>query len=739
MLRSLWSTVWAVTALLAAPAHANEVVLFCAVDARLSECLAIVDAIRTELASASDGAAAKVELEFVDPASSPQAPAGVALAAYLRAKYRQRPVDVAVAISSGAIDFLLEQPDLFAGRPAAVLVGHEHSVEVARVPPGAALIEIPLRPAATVELAASLQPGLEHVFVLTSALDGRRERAIVDDLGQLAERFDVQYLVGFGLDDLLDRVSRLPRNSMLLYDSTERGGLLDAEAAAERLAEAANAPLYTLHEHDIGRGAIGGYVTPVGAIGAEAARLVLRQLHGAGDTTTVTTVRGSLVVDAAAMRQQGFAETRLPASAEQRFGQSSVWRLYQGWIVTLLVLAALQFVLVGAFLIQSIQRRKDRVALNEAAYRFQLARIAGQVGFWQWDLASNEWTAEPELRRLLGFDGASAPSDWCAYIHCEDRERVSKAAENYVQGFAEGFDIQHRVKDHYNRERWFLSRGQLLRGLKNQPTRLVGMAIDITERKRQEDDRARAQLELHEQRVELAHLGRAAAAGALSGALAHELKQPLSAILMNAQAGQDYITKPNADYNEVKAILADIEGQCRRAGEIIRNLRNLLRPGEEHFAPVHIFSVVNDVLTLLHSDLVARNVRVAVAPMTGVPAIIGERVQLQQVMLNVINNAIDAMSNTDPRERCIEISATTDAGRVHISVADTGCGLGTANADEIFKPFVSTKRHGLGLGLTLSRSIVDRHGGRIWASSNTDRGTTVHMEFPVETAEIAAA
>jgi C4-dicarboxylate-specific signal transduction histidine kinase len=308
-----------------------------------------------------------------------------------------------------------------------------------------------------------------------------------------------------------------------------------------------------------------------------------------------------------------------------------------------------------------------------------------------------------------------------------------------VEGFAEGFDVQHRVEDHYNRERWFLSRGRLLRGLKNQPTRLVGMAIDITERKRQEDDRARAQLELHEQRVELAHLGRAAAAGALSGALAHELKQPLSAILMNAQAGQDYITKPNLDYNEVKAILADIEGQCRRAGEIIRNLRNLLRPGEEHFAPVHIFSVVSDVLTLLHSDVVARNVRVAIAPMTDVPAIIGERVQLQQVMLNVINNAIDAMSNTDPRERCIGISATTDSGLVHISVADTGCGLGTANPDEIFKPFVSTKRHGLGLGLTLSRSIVDRHGGRIWAASNADGGTTVHMEFPVETAEIAAA
>ena len=169
----------------------------------------------------------------------------------------------------------------------------------------------------------------------------------------------------------------------------------------------------------------------------------------------------------------------------------------------------------------------------------------------------------------------------------------------------------------------------------------------------------------------------------------------------------------------------------RRAGEVIHHLRNLLQRGDEHFEIVHLDAVVSDVLQLVHSDLVARNIRVSLAPMSSLPEILGDRVQLQQVVLNLLNNAADAMSNVAPRDRRISIGAALEAERVHLRVADTGCGFGDRNPDSIFKPFVTTKRNGLGLGLSISRSIVEAHGGRIWAENNSNGGATLHMVLPV--------
>src|SRR5882672_890627 len=609
-------------------ARAHEVVLLYGLDQRVPGYAALVDAIEAEIDGAPDLEHVEIYPEFLDELHFPEEADQRVFAEYLRSKYADDTVDAVVAVSSGAVAFLGSHRDsVFVGVPV-VFSALETSPYTVDVPPRSSAVIVPFEPTKTIELARRLQPRLENVFVVEddSERSSSRRAALQRDLRGLGEGLRVEYLEGLSLAALLEHVGRLPANSMILYDvllKDAAGRTLDATDVAQQLADNANAPVYGLHAAYVGRGIVGGYLSPFDRIGSEVGRLVLRVLRGDASIPAATKLAASYVVDARAMSRWRLEQARLPVATDQRFASPSIWKLYQGWIITLLVLVALQFALIVALLIQSISRRKDRLALTEAAHRFRLARIAGQVGFWQWDPASDRIAVEPELREFLGHDAAAGgPIDWRTHVYAKDLPNVLKAARNHLRGRSSYFEVQHRVLDRGNNLRWFLSRGQVLRDRDNRPIRMVGTAIDITDRKRGEDERARAQLELQEQRVELAHLGRAAAAGALSVALAHELKQPLSAILSNAQAGQKYLAKRDLDRAELAAILLDIESDGRRAGDVIHHLRNLLHRGDEHYEVVHLDAVVDEVLHLVHSDLVARNVRILLSSMSTLPAIL---------------------------------------------------------------------------------------------------------------------
>lgn len=232
------------------------------------------------------------------------------------------------------------------------------------------------------------------------------------------------------------------------------------------------------------------------------------------------------------------------------------------------------------------------------------------------------------------------------------------------------------------------------------------------------------------QRRQLAHLGRVALLGELSGALAHELNQPLAAILANANAASRMLAAGNDDTGELRAIIADIVADDKRAGAVIRRLRALIRRGEAELQPVALNEIVSDVLELARSDLIERRVSVEIDLTTLSTMVLADRVQLQQVMLNLIVNACDAMSSAPPPARCIEIGTSAGTEGVHLRVIDCGVGMSPDNLESVFEPFVSTKEHGLGLGLAICRSIVDAHGGRMWASNNQNGGATFHVLLP---------
>ncbi len=253
---------------------------------------------------------------------------------------------------------------------------------------------------------------------------------------------------------------------------------------------------------------------------------------------------------------------------------------------------------------------------------------------------------------------------------------------------------------------------------------MLGVSQDVTQQKQ-------AERQLEQQRSELAHISRAVVLGELSGSLAHELNQPLAAILSNAQAAQRFLAKDPPDLGEVRDILSDIVTEDRRAGEVIRRLRALLKGGDPRREPLAVGDVIEEVLALARSDLIGRGVAVHRDFAGGLPPLPGDRVQLQQVLLNLILNGCDAMAETPPAGRTLTVATARDGAMVRVSVSDRGCGLVGGDTERIFQPFFTTKSHGLGMGLAICRSIVAAHGGRIWAEPNPDRGAVFHVTLPV--------
>ncbi|RYD48984.1 MAG: PAS domain S-box protein [Verrucomicrobiaceae bacterium] len=254
-------------------------------------------------------------------------------------------------------------------------------------------------------------------------------------------------------------------------------------------------------------------------------------------------------------------------------------------------------------------------------------------------------------------------------------------------------------------------------------TLVLSVIVDITARRDAEDEARR-------HRDELAHVTRVTTLSELSGSLAHELNQPLAIILANAQAAQRLLAQSPPDMAEVREILADIVDEDRRAGEVISRLRALLKRGETKMMPVSFNEIVTEVLHLTHADLIGRGVSVVRALSPKLPLVAGDRVQFQQVLLNLILNAADAMAEKPAGSRQIHVTTSVEGNVARLSVRDGGSGL-PEDIEQLFEPFFTTKQHGLGMGLAICRSIVSAHGGRLRAESHSEGGAVFHLEIPI--------
>jgi signal transduction histidine kinase len=275
---------------------------------------------------------------------------------------------------------------------------------------------------------------------------------------------------------------------------------------------------------------------------------------------------------------------------------------------------------------------------------------------------------------------------------------------------------------------------------------LMMLAALIEERRRAEEqtrqaheEARRAQEEARREREELAHVLRVATLGELTASLAHQINQPLAAIVTNAQAALRLLGATPAEPALAQDALADIAQDAHRASQIIRRMRALFHKEHEEHVAVDINALIEDALGLLSADMERKRIVVRVARGEALlPAILGDAVQLQQVVLNVVVNACEAIEATGVGPRAILIETTQPAlGRLALAVRDSGIGVKEADLERIFEHFVSSKPQGLGMGLAISRSIVQAHGGRIWATANADMGLTMHVELPVPADQVS--
>jgi two-component system sensor kinase FixL len=365
--------------------------------------------------------------------------------------------------------------------------------------------------------------------------------------------------------------------------------------------------------------------------------------------------------------------------------------------------------------------------LRETQRRMELAASAAELSMWMWDIVRNEIWITDKGRALFGF-GPSEKLDFDRFrssMHPDDRESVLKAVENSLRTGAE-YRCEYRVVSADGQLRWIAGRGHVEFNGDGQPVRMRGASLDITKRKQAEEQVAC-------QRNEMAHLSRVSTLGELSGSIAHELNLPLSAILSNAQAAQRILANGDADPAEVREILNEIVSEDKHAAEVIQRLRQWLKKDMLQQHSLQINEVVEDVLKLIRSDLINQKVTVDTQLARNLPMVTGDPVQLQQVLVNLVVNACDAMTscNTPERRLLIRTGIENGSSAVTVSVTDRGDSIPREKLEQIFEPFFTTKEKGMGLGLSVCRTIIAAHRGKLWATNNADCGATFHFSLPI--------
>jgi PAS domain S-box-containing protein len=369
-------------------------------------------------------------------------------------------------------------------------------------------------------------------------------------------------------------------------------------------------------------------------------------------------------------------------------------------------------------------------AQQDSERRWRAVYENSAVGIGLTDLSGCFLVANPVLQKMLGYtEDEICNLSLLEITPEEDREttrsRIAQAAEGRL--------LEYRLERRYFRKDgsivWGNTSMSVIPATERAPAMFVKIVEDITERKEAEERLQKAQ-------AELAHVTRVTTMGELAASIAHEVNQPLGAILNNGNVCLRLLAAAPVVRDEMREALSDIVNDANRTGAIIARIRALARRSIPEMTSLRLEDVIADVLTLARRELAERRITVRTETADDLPCVAGDRVQLQQVLLNLVINGVEAMNTVEPRRRTMTICGKRGELRGEpaavITVRDLGNGFGSADLEQLFEPFYTTKAHGMGMGLRISRSIMEAHGGRLWATANSGAGATFLCAFPVQ-------
>jgi PAS domain S-box-containing protein len=774
---------------------------------------------------------------------------------YLGALFAGHRLDLVVPMGAPAVGFAQKyRARLFPDTPMLLASVDQRMVQSSMLTTNDAVIAVRHDVRLLVEAMLQLMPDTTNVVMVfgNSPLERFWADAFMRESQLPANHLGCESFSGLSFEKMKQRAAALPRGSVMLFGDLLVDGDGIPQTGDEALANlhaAANAPIFGIHDFQLGHGIVGGPLIPVHELARQSASAAARILGGESPASFRPPPMGPAVptYDWRELRQWNISEDRLPPGSVIKFREPTIWARFRNWIIGGTSLLVIQGVLIGALVTNLARRRKAERSLRENDERMKLAASAAEMCLWELDFATDRvWVAGPLAERIgqkdrdahyaqvfqgihpddqnrvatalkearmgagdfesvhrrvlpdgkivwvaargrVEFDHAQRPlrirgismditarkeaeerarenegkflvmanstpvimwatgpdklctfcnqacvdftgrpleqqlgTGWAENLHAEDRAGCLKL-------FAEAFDarqpftMEYRVRRHDGQYRWLSSHAVPRYDLQHNFLGYIGSCVDLTERKQ-------AEAEARHSREELAHVSRVSVLGQLAGSLAHELNQPLTAVVSSAEAAHRLIKGGCENREDLLEAVKDIAEQGQRAGDIIAGMRAMLKKDVGQMAVQDINLVVKQVLEMVRSDLMMKGVSPVLRLDPQLPPVNGHAVQLRQVLLNLVMNACDAMSDVpaDRRSLTIETKRLTPA-EVEVSVADAGPGFAEDILQHAFEPFRTTKAKGLGLGLAICRSIIAIHGGRLVASNNDGKGAILRF------------
>ena len=554
------------------------------------------------------------------------------------------------------------------------------------------------------------------------------------DLAASDIKLEIVDLAALPLEDVLRELGKVGPDSAVLYLTIwidGAGRKYQPHLLTERIAKASTAPVYSVYPTSIGRGVVGGYMTKFEAQGTYAAEMAIGFLkENRVEAIRVISLPSVYHVDWQALKRWNLDPKRLPADTIIANYDPSIIERYWGAILAGLGVIALQAGLIIALLIHRRKLRQTHEQLREINRHVEIAASSAKLGLWSWDPGTGLLWMTPYCRTMLDLS-SDDKLDLDTFLQRLAGKTGPETKNAMVSAVLQdtSFQAQFRRSDGSGRKHWLSAVGHTAKD--GPTTHLIGTLMDVS-------DRRRAEIDADEQRRQLIHLTRVAVLGEFSTSLAHELTQPLTAMLANSQAAQAMLDDEAPDIEEIKEILEDIVDDNKRAGDVIARLRSLVKKEDIAFQDVDLNEVVDGVVELIHSDLIERQIELKTKLDRNMPIVRGDSVQIQQVLLNLVRNACDAMSASENRQLTLTTDGALKDG-AGILVADTGKGVPLELQDKVFEPFITSKTHGLGLGLAISRTILKAHSGSIWCKQNPGGGAIFAFSLPAAERKIAWA